>query len=212
MYGLLGPGPAGLLSMAEWQRAATTPLQVGPWNPEAFAAMPAVQQPGLLGGVGDMGQDREARTQAAPAGADPYAGRSPAVSWFSSFAPAPVGTIAGIANASNGLIGTNRHLEAMGRSIGQPVQGGFGDYFRGATGFGGGAYSRGIGGYGNIGMQGIAGQMNMIDPGVAGPARAQAIARDRDDARQREANRDRYGGSAGRSVRDDRTGRLGGGV
>jgi hypothetical protein len=104
------------------------------------------------------------------------------------FVPGPIGTMAslvGFGNSALGAYGGYQQGQEMGRVTGvnptamdnaRSMAAGFvGNNMLGRA-IGGARYG-GIGGYGKMGVGGVTNAMNMADPGVAGPARAQAAAR-----------------------------------
>jgi hypothetical protein len=90
------------------------------------------------------------------------------------------GTLIGAGNALAGTTAAQQQADLMSQITGQPINLGLSDLLN--AGLGGGPfgafsdspYSKGLGGYGELGIGGYTGMQNMLDPGVAGAARAQA--------------------------------------
>lgn len=106
-------------------------------------------------------------------------GRSLALSLLGMALPGPAGFAVGAVNAGLGVQSALGALDRIERTTGVPISASsrFGGFLAGLTGIDAlSDYGYGIGGYGEISEGGYAGAMNVVDPGVAGPARAAARA------------------------------------
>jgi len=163
-----------------------------------FARRPPVADDfGLFGrpgsAFGRQGSDRDPRALAGSGGPGGFApGRQLALS-LGSLIPGPIGWGSSALNAGLGLQAGAQQTGMYGSSVG------LADMFAAATGIDlGGSSVHGRGGYGNIGIGGYTGMMNMMDPGVAGLARAMAASRVAAAAREM-----RGGGGPGGGLRGD---------
>lgn len=104
-------------------------------------------------------------------------GRSLALSLLGMALPGPAGFAASAVNAGLGVHASFNALDRIERVTGVPIGAGskFAGFLSGITGIDAiSDYGHGIGGYGEISEGGYSGTMNVLDPGVAGPARAAA--------------------------------------
>jgi hypothetical protein len=153
---------------------------------------------GLFGRSGSafgwQGGDRDPRAPVGSGGPRGFApGRQLGLSLLGMAMPGPVGLGINALNAALGLQAGAQQAGMYGSSMS------LGDAFAAATGIDVGGYNtHGRGGYGDIGKGGYTGMMNMMDPGVAGLARAMAA------GRIAAATRDaRGGGGPGGGLRRD---------
>lgn len=189
---------------------AAAPAPVAP-DLAAPGALPPVRRPYR------PGREPGGRRAFGPAPRTPgYApGRRSALALIGALAPFPAGTLATLANAGLGIEAGLQQLGLMSGLLGRRLAPQPGDYAAMATGLGLGAYGRGLGGYGRIGIGGYGGLLDMMDPGVMGPARALAAAFV--DARNpaggrggHAASRDPQGHGGGGRLGADRGTRFGG--
>lgn len=148
-----------------------TPIEPGPFGVEPVAPVAPVRgsfdtnAPEMEDIEAELDLANEAGKNNAFSGLNP--GRSLALSIASTFAPAPISTALGAINNYNAY-----QAQAFNQALANVAQNrSVFDTIAESLGLG---YSDGIGGYGRGGRGGYAGAMDYTDPGVAGPARAEA--------------------------------------
>jgi hypothetical protein len=148
-----------------------TPIEPGPFGVEPVAPVAPVRgsfdtnAPEMEDIEAELDLANEAGKNNAFSSLNP--GRSLALSIASTFAPAPISTALGAINNYNAY-----QAQAFNQALANVAQNrSVFDTIAESLGLG---YSDGIGGYGRGGRGGYAGAMDYTDPGVAGPARAEA--------------------------------------